>query len=731
MSLATSDRSKRTASSPLSDGEEIGDPRSRRSRMKRINLTDLVAEEQEPPSSLDGGHPTNELGIGNSKLDCMTEIGDGQTIPPPASESAKEPATLESLSGKIDQILGYLVANKSELSTINRRHESRLRVLEVGHNEVVDKFEQVTGDISANATQIARNSTNIESNETCISTLKTQLRICKATNEEFINRFRDMDLELKQLKAGYVENKRSILDLGLDVRERRLALSGVAEKDGEDPVAVALTAVNKIMTHALNESKNVPKPGLARPRLRTLKLADMDNVYRLGKLKRKAPRPLIITFSFTHIRQMVLAAKEFMKNLDVKYYLNEDLYQDAKDHRANLKAIADGGKNLGHDTRITGNKILIDSEVYQPDELDAVSPTILHAAKRERLLENGIAFRGDRSIFSNFFPSPITIDDVEYSSVEQYFQHEKAIQCGFPNKARKIMYKSNPWYIKVVSNQVEINEDWKKNRLKILYKGIVAKFEQNIPLRQALLNSVGLNLYEATTDLFYACGIDLDSPKWITGDWPGQNATGKILMKVREELLSEDSLTDSLSDNTLPLNLTSDLGIVEAVQEASHNDELGPSPMDTNVQSGNTSLVEANNEWPTPEQASSSFTDVVKLTAAGENSTVKPKLNKSLPQVTHTPKKSNPNQQRRSKTKFPPPDNTLSRDDAAFLEIHPRKGSGVGNKKSRRRQVNTTSTPSRNKSGLSPGQQAAIKYLGLPPESEYVRNIVSSQNKQK
>lgn len=140
-----------------------------------------------------------------------------------------------------------------------------------------------------------------------------------------------------------------------------------------------------------------------------------------------------------------------MKTLDVKYFLNEDLTQDARDFRANLKLIAEGGKSLGHNTKITGNKIIIDSETYQADEINAVSPDILHAAKRERMLENRIAFRGDCSVFSIFFPSSI-VDDVDYVSVEQYFQNKKAIQCGDECRARKIMNKANPWYIKAVGN---------------------------------------------------------------------------------------------------------------------------------------------------------------------------------------------------------------------------------------------------------------------------------------
>lgn len=312
----------------------------------------------------------------------------------------KAPVTLENLSDKIDQILGYLATNKNELSTINRRHDKIFQILEEAHNEVVDRFEQVSNDISSNALQIARNTTNIESNESCIETIKTQLRICKASNEEYISKFKDMTLEIKSLRTEVADSKRSVLDLRQDVCERRLALSGVSEQENEDLVSIALTAVNKILKHALNQTQAVPKSKSIRPRFREFKVADIDSVYRAGHPKRKGSCTLIITFSFTHLRQMVLDAKQYMKNLDLKYYLNEDLTQDAKDFRANLKVIAEGGKSLGHDTRITGNKIIIDKETYQPDKIKAISPSILHAAKREKVLDDGIAFKGDRSIFS-------------------------------------------------------------------------------------------------------------------------------------------------------------------------------------------------------------------------------------------------------------------------------------------------------------------------------------------
>lgn len=563
----STNRPKRIASSPLSEGEDNDSLNSRRSRMKRINLAEVMDEQGLPPDGRgggkNGGPESGAAGLNTVPLSTLSDLN-GESTETDSKTKIEEKVTLESLSGKIDQILGYLATNKDELSTINRRHEKRFQILEKAYNDVVDNFNQASNDISSNASQIARNSTNIESNEACISTVKAQLRICKASNEEYISKFKDMELEIKNLRSEFVENKRAVLDLGLETREQRLALSGVIEKDKEDPITAALDAVNKILTHAVKKTKSEAKSTSVRLRFRVLKLADIDNAYRVGQQKRKGSRTIIIAFSFIHIRQMVLSSKPYLKDLDVKYFLNEDLSQITRDFRANLKVIAEGGKNLGHDTKVTGNKIIINSETYQPDEISAICPTILYAANREKLLEDGIAFRGDRSIFSNFFPSPIIIDDVDYANVEQFFQHEKAVQCGADTQARKIMSKSNPWYIKSVGSRVEPKEGWIKNRVPTLYKGIFAKFEQNLPLRQALQNSRGLNLYEATTDLFFACGIDLDSPKWATKDWQGQNVTGKVLMKVRGEFLAEESLSESISDNTL-LNLTS----TDEVQEES------------------------------------------------------------------------------------------------------------------------------------------------------------------
>lgn len=78
--------------------------------------------------------------------------------------------------------------------------------------------------------------------------------------------------------------------------------------------------------------------------------------------------------------------------------------------------------------------------------------------------------------------------------------------------------------------------------------GIYAKFSQNLDLGRLLLATGNRQLYEATGDMEYGCGIGLKSSKWETKDWDGVNTCGNLLMKVREELVGKIDMGDMSID---------------------------------------------------------------------------------------------------------------------------------------------------------------------------------------
>ena len=71
-----------------------------------------------------------------------------------------------------------------------------------------------------------------------------------------------------------------------------------------------------------------------------------------------------------------------------------------------------------------------------------------------------------------------------------------------------------------------------------MYKGVSAKFTQNKNLKNLLINTDNNYLVEASpSDKFWGVGLSYNSKDIINQSLWGQNQLGRILMKVRAELL--------------------------------------------------------------------------------------------------------------------------------------------------------------------------------------------------
>lgn len=143
--------------------------------------------------------------------------------------------------------------------------------------------------------------------------------------------------------------------------------------------------------------------------------------------------------------------------------------------------------------------------------------------KQEKRVDGGIAYRGDKSIFSNFFPAPFNLEGNDYVNTEQYYQYQKACHNGDDERAERILKLSNPLRIKVLGDNIEANKERIAKRMRVMYDANSAKYRQNWPLQDELLKTKGLHLYEATTDMYWACGVGYESwtgkvktlPAWL------------------------------------------------------------------------------------------------------------------------------------------------------------------------------------------------------------------------
>lgn len=735
-----SGENKRQATSPA---EKEGDLAKRRYTWQDMKI------------SLDSNEFTEKM---PEQTDLLHDAGlptkQADTDPPldHTSQSTKSPEKVISLDTKVDRItekmdwlVNFIANSKVETDARNKLNDQKFSRVETAYNSMVDSLAKTSDSLNSCNQKIAQQALTVSSHDAGISSLQTQLRVQRASNDELRSEIQDMSSEFKKFKIEVGEIKRSVLDLGSEVRERKLIISGVPEGKNEDLIDTVLTDLNKVLESAITSSsknENGQNVNRSRPEFRKLSVQDIDNVYRVGRWTRnsqKIPRNICLSMNNTYLRQMILSARSSMKGMHKNFYISEDLTSDARTLRSNLKLIAASAKNLGFETKISGNKLTIGSDTFAPDELGAISTDITTGSKQEKLVKNGIAFKGDKSVYSNFFPAVFQIEDIEYTSVEQFFQNAKAVECGKLTSARKIMNKVNPWHIKVIGDRVEATESWNKMRMETLYRGIFAKFDQNGPLRRLLLESSGLNLYEATTDLYYACGIGLDSPKWETADWPGENVTGKILMKVREEFAAETSLGHSEGDSIRYL-LASDPDESSADNMLIDDDPhlaTGPEAMSEPVTKASSTNALPDDRWQTvsDKSARKSYTDALKFRDQqiknpidGMSDTKLPHLKRGDPQVTpicggksaHCPRK----KKQKQKKKFSQ-QTELTLEEKSFLQSKNKKNKSA-----------LTSTPKSkdlwpHSSDLSPTQKNAIICQGLQPDSDFVKNIVASKTSKK
>lgn len=155
------------------------------------------------------------------------------------------------------------------------------------------------------------------------------------------------------------------------------------------------------------------------------------------------------------------------------------------------------------------------------------------------------------SCFSNFFnittkngvKTLFVADGKEWKTSEQYFMWLKAKFFNDEEIAEQICHAEEPQKAKALGRKVK-NFDakkWSDVSSEMMYKACFAKFSQNEFLKKELLSDKrrGKKFVEASPiDVIWGIGLHFSDPKAEDeSNWKGENRLGKVLDRVREELL--------------------------------------------------------------------------------------------------------------------------------------------------------------------------------------------------
>lgn len=136
------------------------------------------------------------------------------------------------------------------------------------------------------------------------------------------------------------------------------------------------------------------------------------------------------------------------------------------------------------------------------------------------------SFRGKYHFLSNFYPCTVTLDEVEYPSVEHAYQASKTLD---PEVRQRIKLASTPGQAKREGRKLKLQMSvpaWNVLKVSVMYDLLRQKFSKE-PLLTMLLDTGDAKLVEGNwwNDTF-----------WGVCKGIGENRLGVLLMLIRGEL---------------------------------------------------------------------------------------------------------------------------------------------------------------------------------------------------
>jgi ribA/ribD-fused uncharacterized protein len=140
------------------------------------------------------------------------------------------------------------------------------------------------------------------------------------------------------------------------------------------------------------------------------------------------------------------------------------------------------------------------------------------------------SFDEEYRFLSNFWvlDNPIEIEGLIFDSSEAAYQAMKTLDPIARGKFQEL----TPSESKKFGRTLELREDWDEVKIEIMEEIVRQKFNKNPKLAQKLIETYPRQLVEGNWwgDDFW--GVDIKNHR-------GQNNLGKILMKIRDELMQK------------------------------------------------------------------------------------------------------------------------------------------------------------------------------------------------
>ena len=177
-------------------------------------------------------------------------------------------------------------------------------------------------------------------------------------------------------------------------------------------------------------------------------------------------------------------------------------------------------------------------------------------------------------------------DDLKFASSEHAYLYTRCMLIGEENVADAVRNAPTPKDAKNIASSISrhLMNEWDDSKERIMYEILLSKSKCVPEFRQALLLSGSSSIVEATSNVFWGCGLNSTLAKTtLPKFYRGQNKLGIILEQLRTDLASNQEQPIPLEVSTPPHATQPTLPISAAISVNNSN-----SVFNTSVSSNST-----------------------------------------------------------------------------------------------------------------------------------------------
>jgi hypothetical protein len=307
-------------------------------------------------------------------------------------------------------------------------------------------------------------------------------------------------------------------------RQNNLVFNGLTESPSE--------TIDQLRSKIINMFKDMK---IGNPD--TIKI---ERLYRLGRQVATRPRATLVQFCHRSDRDLIWSSKKGLKG--TKVFVSEDVSPETAKYRASLIPIIKAARAANLKCTMQGDTLFLDGTKYPKGQLDKLPKRFNLMNLSVKSDDKSIAFFGKECPLSNFYSVDLIVSDIKYNCVEQYYQAQKAAKFNDREAHAKIMASSDPSTQKKLGSAISCDKVvWEKAAPEVMHCGLLAKFTQNLELKNYLLGTNLKEIYEASPkDSFWGTGMALNNAKALQRNaHSGKNWLGKILESVREQIRND------------------------------------------------------------------------------------------------------------------------------------------------------------------------------------------------